>query len=280
MAEIDLGEFDQPVLIFGGCYSNLAATETLRWRAAELGIPADRVICSGDVVAYCGEPENTVTLVREWGVPVLQGNCEESLGQGMDDCGCGFNKDSQCDLLSVQWYRYATEQLSKESCDWMTKLPTRIRFNMAGRACVMVHGSVLSMNEFVFASTLGKTKLNQITEAEADIVIAGHSGIPFGQILGDSGSAWLNSGVVGMPANDGTPDGWYMLMRPEDGRIRVSWHRLKYPYQQTQQSMLAAGLDSPYVAALEKGIWPSDDILPEAEKASTGSRLLPAELVI
>ena len=47
---------DETMLIFGGPYSNYAATVAMQNRATELGILAERVICTGDIIAYCGEP--------------------------------------------------------------------------------------------------------------------------------------------------------------------------------------------------------------------------------
>ena len=45
---------DGPLLVFGGPYSNLQATRAVLDEAARRGIPAERVICTGDVVAYGG----------------------------------------------------------------------------------------------------------------------------------------------------------------------------------------------------------------------------------
>jgi hypothetical protein len=44
--------FDEPVMVLGGLYSNLEATRAALAEAARLAIPADRIICTGDVVAY------------------------------------------------------------------------------------------------------------------------------------------------------------------------------------------------------------------------------------
>jgi hypothetical protein len=44
---------EAPLLVFGGPYSNLGAVLAMRARASDLGIPASRSICTGDVVAYC-----------------------------------------------------------------------------------------------------------------------------------------------------------------------------------------------------------------------------------
>ena len=63
---LDLGELDGPVLIFGGPYSNLHATKALKAEAEKLGIPADRVLCTGDVVAYAAAPDATTELILDF----------------------------------------------------------------------------------------------------------------------------------------------------------------------------------------------------------------------
>ena len=95
---LDLGRLTGPLLVFGGPYSNRQATEALRAEAERLGIPPERCICTGDVVAYCADPVGTTDLIRDWGCPVVMGNCEESLAEGAEDCGCGFLSGSTCDL--------------------------------------------------------------------------------------------------------------------------------------------------------------------------------------
>jgi hypothetical protein len=101
---LDLGRLDGPVLAFGGPYSNLRATRALHSEARRLGIPPERCLCTGDLVAYCAEPLETVDLIRSWGCPVVLGNCEEGLGRGADDCGCGFADGSACQVLSRRWF--------------------------------------------------------------------------------------------------------------------------------------------------------------------------------
>ncbi|MDH3791615.1 MAG: metallophosphoesterase, partial [Rhodospirillales bacterium] len=59
---LDLGAFDEPVLVFGGPYGNLQATRALLDEAARRGIAPSRLLCTGDVVAYCADPQATVDL--------------------------------------------------------------------------------------------------------------------------------------------------------------------------------------------------------------------------
>ena len=43
----------------------------------------------------CADPVATVAAVRDWGISVIMGNCEESLGWNKDDCGCGFEEGTE-----------------------------------------------------------------------------------------------------------------------------------------------------------------------------------------
>jgi len=256
-----LGELRGPLLIFGGPYGNLQATQAMKAVAEHLGIPVQNTFCTGDMVAYCGEPFETIELIRDWGVHVVMGNCEESLVSDAPDCGCGFEAGTTCSLLSVDWYRYAQGQVTAEQKQWMQRLPARIDLSLAGRAIALVHGGVSQINQFFFPSTSENIKAQELSQAKVDIVIGGHSGIPFGHKVGDG--AWLNCGVLGMPANDATTDGWYLIMQVEDAVLKARWHRLAYDAPKAAQVMMDVGLCGDYQEALLTGVWPSMDILPE-----------------
>lgn len=259
-----------PLLVFGGPYSNLRATAAMRAEADKLGIPSNRVICTGDVVAYAAEPEETVNAIRDWGCHVVAGNCEEQLGAGAADCGCGFEEGTACDLLAKGWYPFANVRVSESSRAWMRALPKCARFNMAGRSFLVVHGGTQVINRFIFASET-HVLAEELARAQADVVIAGHAGIPFTRRVGRQ--LWFNPGVVGMPANDGTPDVWYGLITPSAATIDFTLKRLPYDHAGAAASMRRwAHVDS-YARTLVTGVWPSLDVLPDVEKAETGKRL-------
>ncbi|MBE0501383.1 MAG: metallophosphoesterase family protein [Desulfuromonadales bacterium] len=275
--ELNLGRLSGPVLIFGGPYSNLAATHAMRQRAETLQIPPTQIICTGDLIAYCAEPQETLELIRDWGIAVVQGNCEEALGADAPDCGCGFAEETTCSLLSVEWYRYATQKVSSADRLWMQRLPKSIVFRLAGKRIRVVHGGVRQNNRFIFPSTPRAVKEEELALADSDILIGGHSGIPWGEKIAER--AWLNSGVIGMPANDGTPDGWYLLLTPEDKKIRCGWQRLSYPALQSSHNMCEVGLQSGYAETLVTGLWPSLDILPAAEQDRRGKTIRLEEIL-
>ena len=265
-------EFDstQPLLVFGGPYSNLSATRAMRAEAERLGIPARQILCTGDVVAYAAEPEETARLIREWGIQVIAGNCEQQLAEAAPDCGCGFEEGSECDLLSRGWYPYALAQTSDMSRHWMATLPTSLSFRYCGLRCHMLHGGTEHTNRFIFASDDDAIQ-EELASLDADIVLAGHSGLPF--VSRVDGRTWLNAGVIGIPANDGTPDVWYALLEPDGETLHLSLRRLAYDHIAAAAAMRRSGHANGYARAIITGIWPSHDVLPPAEREKTGKRL-------
>src|SRR5579864_768652 len=257
-----------PVLVFGGPYSNLEATRALFDWAAARRIPLDHIICTGDIVAYCADARDTLALLRDAGIPTVMGNCEESLAASADDCGCGYAEGSACDRLASQWYAHADRTLDAEDRRWMGALPRRLVVEIGGRRLVVVHGGTTLINRFVFASTPPAVKRAELMGIDADGVVAGHSGLPFTQMI--DGRLWHNAGAIGMPANDGTPRTWFSLLVPEADGLRIEHHALDYDHERTAAKMRAAGLPEGYAAALESGLWPSLDVLPPIEIAAGG----------
>ncbi|MEL7465198.1 MAG: metallophosphoesterase family protein [Pseudomonadota bacterium] len=253
----DLGALDGPVLAFGGPYSNLHATEALIVEASRLGVPPGNAICTGDVVAYCGSPAETVAAIRDWGCAVVAGNCEEQLAAGAADCGCGFEEGTVCDALSAEWYAYASARISNEVRRWMAATPERIAFAHRGARWAVIHGGATDVSRFIWPGQRDVIREEiAALEAEAgpfDGVIAGHCGLAFIEEV--DGRLWVNAGVIGMPENDGTRDVSYCVL----DEVPVL-HRLTYDTAAAAKAM--SGRATPYAAALRTGRWPSEDVLP------------------
>src|SRR6266571_6261785 len=174
--------FDGPALLFGGPYGNLEATRALLDAAARLAVPPARIVCTGDVVAYGADAAATVDLVRDAGIHVVMGNCEESLAACAQDCSCGYAPGSACDRLSAAWFAHADRELGAEARAWMAQLPRRIDLVIAGAHLAVVHGGIDRINRFIFASSAAAIKAEELTRAEVDGVLAGHCGLPFTQV--------------------------------------------------------------------------------------------------
>ena len=270
---------NQSLLIFGGTYGNYTATKALFDEAKKLHIPPSRMICTGDSIAYIGQPLKTAQFLKAQNPPIvmIQGNCEESLVEGLDDCGCGFEENMLCSTLSNEWFAFCKSELDKSTIAWFDSLPKQFSFTFADKKCLVVHGSPHSINEFVFESETTKIQ-TLLSQSDYDYIIGGHSGLPF--TTTHENKVWHNSGALGLPANDGENTVHYSLLVCEGDTVTFHHQTLQYDYKIEQEIMSAKGLSEHYQNTLVTGLWPSTDILPEAEKKRTGKALLEKQISI
>jgi predicted phosphodiesterase len=242
------------VIVIGGIYSNVEAFKkflTLIKKSKYKKIP---IINTGDIFAYFSEPNKAIDLVRKNKITSIMGNCEESIAFDADDCGCGFKKNSKCDLLTTQWFPYSKKNISIKNKQWLKKLPYEIILKYKSKKYLVCHGSPRKINEFILPSTSKKIIKNLIKNFNG--IIAGHSGIPFTRYL--KKDFWHNSGAIGLPPHDGTNKGWYSIIDLEKDLIE---HKsFSYNYLKTFNKMMKINLNVLYAKTLKSGYWPSIDI--------------------
>lgn len=265
---LDLGELGGTVLVCGGIYGNLEALDALLAEAGRLGVPFTRIIHTGDVAAYCADARACAERIAELGLHAIRGNVEEQLAVGAADCACGFEEGSACADLSEAWYAHALSEMTPELQAWMAALPAHLVFTMGGVPFRVVHGGVGEISRFLFASAPASAFRDEFALAQADVVIAGHSGVPFTRSFGHR--LWHNTGALGLPANDGTQRVWYTLVRAEIDRVVFEHVPLTYDYRTAAAKVRRAGLPEGYARCLETGLWPSLDVMPRAERAARG----------
>jgi diadenosine tetraphosphatase ApaH/serine/threonine PP2A family protein phosphatase len=156
----------------------------------------------------------------------------------------------------------------------MAALPHPVTFELAGARVAVVHGHSRDISEWVFASTPEAEKRVALDDLGVDAVVAGHSGLPFTQVLSD-GRMWHNPGVIGVPANDGTPRVWYSVLEPDagSGGLTVRHLALDYDFEGARARMAAEDLPDAYRKTLADGLWPNLDVLPTAESEMTGKAI-------
>lgn len=262
MKILDLGRLDTPLVLFGGPYSNLQASEALLSFARREGFAPSQMICTGDLVAYCGQPAETVALFRDYGCPILAGNCEEQLAANALDCGCGFEDGTACDLLSAGWYTHANAKIGESDRRWMAALPDLMRFEHAGKIYAVVHGGATVINRFLWSVSPDEVFVEEFEYlnrdfGDFDCVVSGHSGIAFEREV--AGNSWINAGAIGLPANNGQQTTEFVTL--VDGH--AEFHKLAYDAEQAHANMVTAGLTQGYQKTLLNGYWPSEDVLPE-----------------
>lgn len=256
------------IAVFGGVYSNHLALHALVGEAKREGCEA--IYCLGDLGGFGPNPEKTWPLLLQHDVLCLQGNYEESLASGREDCDCGYT-DPRDNHFAALSYRYTAERCSPEFKTWMGKLPKRRRVTIGalGDELLLAHGSPRKTNEFLFDSATSNAALERICEQErCSGFLVTHSGLPWSRTL-PSGRQVVNVGVIGRPANDGTTAVWWAVIEHQDGALRAQLRPLIYDHEGLAREMRAERLPEEFVKTTVSGWWTTClEILPPKERAA------------
>jgi hypothetical protein len=204
----------------------------------------------------------------------VQGNYEQSLAGGAEDCNCGYTdpRDNHFARLS---YEYTARHCSPAFKRWMGALPPRRRVQVGRSELLLVHGSPRRVNEFLFASATSAALLATFCGQErCDGFLCTHTGLPWLRRLPAPGGEYLvaNVGALGRPANDGDPRVRYALVTAgAEDDVDVAIVPLAYDHQALIAEMRAERLPEEFVATIASGWWTTClEVLPARERQ--GSR--------
>ena len=150
--------------IFADVHADAAALRDALDRIDEMG--CDAVVCAGDLVDYGTEPDATLSLLRERGIPCIRGN-HDRWANGPA-------------AATRAW------DVSPESLAFLQSLPAAWDTERDGVRIALHHGTPRSDMRGIYPryTTPGELR-DLLDEANADILLVGHTHIPFRIGLGD-----------------------------------------------------------------------------------------------
>jgi diadenosine tetraphosphatase ApaH/serine/threonine PP2A family protein phosphatase len=260
-----MDEVSGRVALFGGVYNNHLALAALLDDAPSR---ASEIFCLGDVGAFGPHPDRSVELLREAGVPIVQGNYDRSVGMRRGDCACGYT-DPRDNHFAALSYAYTFRKTSNRNKDFLATLPGEIRLRgPRGERILLCHGSPRRQNEFLWESLSPDPFLARLLDdAGCDVLAVTHTGIPWKRRLPD-GRLVVNVGAIGRPANDGRTHVWYAVLDMTTKTPDAIFVPLRYDHERLASEMRAEGIAEPFVRTAETGWWTTClEILPAKERA-------------
>jgi hypothetical protein len=251
------------IAVFGGVYSNYLALGAALADARRRG--AQACYCLGDLGAFGPNPDRVFPLLREHGVLCIQGNYDNSIGNGLDDCQCGYTDPRDNHFARIS-YDYTFRHTSAANRAWMKQLLGERRLLLGRHRLLFCHGSPRRMNEFLWDSTTPTHFLDYLATAyQADVILATHTGLKWHRQL-TGGRHFVNVGVLGRPENDGRVNVWYALL--ESGpEMSVEFVPVGYDHERLAHEMRAEGLPEEFVVTVLTGWWTTClEVLPAKER--------------
>jgi predicted phosphodiesterase len=253
------------IACLGGIYSNYLALEAALADIRRRGV--DAVYCLGDLGAFGPHPDRVFPLIHEFGVQCVQGNYDDSIGNELADCQCGYT-DPRDNYFAQISYDYTLANTSAENRAFLKGLPKEFRLELGPLRVLLCHGSPRRTNEFLWESTTPTHFLDMLArEHAADVIAATHTGIKWRREIG-AGRHFVNVGVLGRPENDGRTRVWYALLEYSAARgFQAEFVPVDYGYPRLAREMREERLPEEFIQTIETGWWTTClEILPAKER--------------
>lgn len=243
------------IAVISNLHANLPALDAVLNHAREREVEA--FWCLGDLIGYHPHPDLIISRLQELDAVSVLGDFDRRvLKFPIKKEKWRLTKRSE-EFLAVQW---ASENLSPASLNYLENLPEEIKTAVEEVKILLVHGDPCTIKEGLTSETSKRRFLQLSVESNVDIVISGHSHLPFYYQIDKT--RFFNPGSVGSPF-DGDPRASYLILemgpkiRGEDhhhsSEIKHQFFRVEYDVQSAVNSIRRFGLPEAYAQCLLRG---------------------------
>lgn len=200
-----------------------------------------KIFCCGDIIGYASMSNECIKELIKNNVKSIYGNHEYALLN--DDKLNWFNYYA---LKALIWHK---ENLKNFSWRWIKKLKEKIIIKIANKRIMLVHGSPESCFEYVWQDTSEQTFLYWLEKYNVDILVFGHTHIPF--IKNIENQIVINPGSVGQP-RDGNNKASFCIIDLKNNQSEII--RINYNIDKIAVDIKRKGLPKIFADRLYFGI--------------------------
>lgn len=190
----------------------------------------DLVACTGDLVGYGTKPNEVIDLIRKNKVLTIMGNYDDAIGNYKIVCGCDYPDPKDAEKAGLSMYFTSTET-TKENKEYLSNLPKEATLKFNDKTIRLVHGSTRLINEYLKEDS--KEADEVMSNLVEDILICGHTHIPYAKYYGDK--LLVNAGSVGKPKTN-NPNANYVVIdinndEKSSDRVKVEIIEVIYDFE-------------------------------------------------
>ncbi len=215
--------------------SDIHANFPALWSAIEdaRGRGARSIVVAGDIVGGGPHPVEVVRFLMERRVAAIRGNVDRRTIAQLGKPKKLAKKAKEGTLSALA--RWAALQLGGEERAWLAALPSEMRLTLGQGRVLVVHGSPIGDEDYIYPSVTGQALAAKLKEEKPDLLVCGHSHVPFVRKV--AGTWIANCGSVGKPV-DGDPRGSYALVEFKGrGTISPKIIRFSYPVEEAARDL-------------------------------------------
>jgi putative phosphoesterase len=197
-------------------HANLPALEAVLAEVQWANV--DQIVVGGDLLPG-PMPLETIERLRAMTVPVqyLAGNGEREVLAARRGA-----ESQRLPAWALEAIRWNARQLTTEHENWLASWPKTIQLNIADLGRILFcHATPRDDNEIFTRLTEEERLLPLFGEAQADVVVCGHTHMQFDRMVGKT--RVVNAGSVGMPF--GEPGAEWLLLGPEINLRHTNYDR-------------------------------------------------------
>lgn len=183
----------------------------------------DFILSTGDLVGYMPYPNEVIELIRKNKVVVVQGNHDKTIAESKQVSTYEIEKMTDEDIQKKASRAFTNWVLTDENRTYLKNLTSKLSLEVEGVKVVLVHGSPMSIDEYLYED---KEKLSKLTEViTEDVIICGHTHVPYTLTVRDK--IFINAGSVGKPKH-GDYHSTYVVVEIKDGLVCSSIEKVNY----------------------------------------------------
>ncbi|MBS7644095.1 MAG: YfcE family phosphodiesterase [Halobacteria archaeon] len=216
------------VLVIADIHANIVALDAVLKRVG----PVDIILHAGDIVDYNPWPREAIAKVKMLNIKSTMGNHDRDSAMNTP---YGYNPLAQ---ISCRW---TYNQLTFVDRQFLLNLPKSLKLTVEGLKLFICHGSPRDLvDEYIFPDTPQEILKQLLEMTGADILVLGHTHIPFLTQVGDN-QYILNPGGVGQP-RDGDSRASCMILNINRGVVSIEHIRVEYDIDKVSNAIIDAKL--------------------------------------
>ncbi|WP_148557235.1 hypothetical protein TPELB_05920 [Terrisporobacter petrolearius] len=185
----------------------------------------DLTVCTGDLVGYATRPNEVIETLRNENILTIMGNYDEAIGNFKIICGCDYPDPKDAEKAGMSMH-FTGQETTLENKEYLRNLPKEATFTFNNKTIKFVHGSTRIINEYLKENS--KEAEEVMDELVEDILVCGHTHIPYAKYYGDK--LLVNAGSVGKPKTN-KPDANYVIIDIQDSSVEVEIIEVPYDFE-------------------------------------------------